>query len=404
MKRIYEAVIQEHFADNRQMLFLMGPRQVGKTTTSLEVSQPNPRHFYFNWDTQEDRALIIEGAVAVAEAMSLQQLRDPEWLPVVVFDELHKYGKWKNFLKGFFDHYSQEVRILVTGSARLDVYRVGGDSLMGRYFLYRLHPISIAEIANPVLRKTEISPRPFRIEEEDFQALVDFGGFPEPFLKRSHQFYTRWRRLRTQQLFEEDIRDLTRIQETGQIQMLAELLRRQAGQLVNYTALANKVNVAVDTVRRWMETLKSFYYCFTLQPWSKNVARSLLKEPKAYLWDWSLVDDLGGRVENFIASHLWKAVQFWTDRGLGEYGLYFLRDKEQREVDFLVTKNDQPWFLVEVKSSVGGISKSLYYYREVLGVRHAFQVAFNMEYVDSDCFAVEGPVVVPARTFLSQLV
>ncbi len=402
LKRIYEAVFEEHLAEDRQMLFLVGPRQVGKTTTSLEVSEPYKHHFYLNWDIQSDRAQIIEGPDAVAANMQLDLLR--KTLPVIVFDELHKYGKWKTFLKGFFDKYSKRVHIIVTGSARLDVYKAGGDSLMGRYFSYRLHPLSVAEILDPTLKKTEISD-PKKISDEKFSNLLTFGGFPEPFLKKTSQFYTRWKRTRTQQLFEEDLRDLTKIQELSQIQILAEVLKQQVGKLTSYTELSKKVNVSIDTIRRWLEILKSFYYCYTVPPWSKNVVRSLLKEPKVYLWDWSCATDVGARAENFIASHLLKAVHFWTDRGMGEYELYYLRDKEKREVDFLIVKNSKPWCLVEVKnSSNGGLSKSLFYFQEMLEVEYAVQVALDMEYVNRSCFESSRPLIVPAKTFLSQLV
>lgn len=402
LKRIYEAVLEEHLAENRQMLFLVGPRQVGKTTTSLEVSEPYQHHFYFNWDVQNDRQKIVEGPDAVAEVIRLDLLR--KTAPIVVFDELHKYGKWKTFLKGFFDKYSRSVRIIVTGSARLDIYKAGGDSLMGRYFSYRLHPLSVAEIVNPALKKQELSP-PKKISGEKFAHLLTFGGFPEPFIKHSPQFYTRWRRTRTQQLFEGDLRDLTRIQELGQIQLLAEVLRQQIGQLTSFTELSKKVNVSIDTIRRWIEVLKSFYYCYTIQPWSKNVVRSLVKEPKIYLWDWSSCADPGARAENLIASHLLKAVDFWTDRGWGHYELCYLRDKEKREVDFLVVKDGRPWMLIEVKNSSNGApSKSLYYFQKMLQTDFTLQVAVDMEYVDSSCFKSSKPQIVPAKTFLSQLV
>lgn len=402
LKRVYEEVLEEHLLENRQMLFLVGPRQVGKTTTSLEVSEPYKHHFYFSWDIEKDRHKIAEGPDAIAETMQLDTLRKS--FPVVVFDELHKYGRWKNFLKGFFDKYSKHVHIIVTGSARLDVYKAGGDSLMGRYFSYRLHPLSVAEILDPTLKMTEIS-NPKEINDEQFSNLLKYGGFPEPFLKRTPQFYTRWKRTRMQQLFQEDLRDLTKIHEIGQIQLLAEILKNQIGQLTSYTELAKKVNVSIDTIRRWLEILKSFYYCFTLQPWSKNVVRSLLKEPKIYLWDWSCTIDVGARAENFIASHLLKAVHFWTDRGWGDYELHFLRDKEKREVDFLISKNGNPWCLIEVKnSSNGSPSKSLFYFQEMLQTEFAVQVALNMDYVDRSCFESSRPLIVPAKTFLSQFV
>jgi len=274
---------------------------------------------------------------------------------------------------------------------------------MGRYFLYRLHPLSIREIIDPSPPTQEIRP-PKEIKNSDYKALFTYGGFPEPYLKRSHQFFNHWKRLRTEQLFKEDLRDLSRIQEMSQLQLLAEYLEEEASHSLNYSSLAAKIKVSAPTLHRWIELLKNFYFCFTLQPWSKNLSRSLMKEPKIYLWNWALVDDEGARFENFVASHLYKAIQFWTDNGLGEYGLHYLRDKDGREVDFLVTKNRKPWFLVEAKSSSNpGISRWLHYYKEKLKVPHAFQIAHDLPYVNKDCFAYKEPIIVPAKTLLSQL-
>lgn len=402
MKRVYEAILESHLSEHRQMIFLSGPRQVGKTTTSLETSSENPLHYYFNWDNDNHRALIIQGPEAIAQEAKLSQIR--ENLPVLVFDEIHKYRNWKRFLKGFFDTYEKKCRILVTGSARLDVYKRGGDSLMGRYFLYRLHPLSIREASDPTLPAAEIQ-KPVEIAVEDYETLLQFGGFPEPFIKRSKSFFQHWKRLRFEQLIKEDLRDLSQVQEIGQMQLLSEILQEEASHALNFSALAGKIGVSSPTLHRWIELLKNLYFCFTIQPWSKHLSRSLIKEPKIYLWNWAYVDSPGAKLENLVASHLYKAVQFWTDRGLGEYGLYYLRDKEKREVDFLVTKNRKPWFLVEAKSSgEKGISKWLYYFQEKLQVPHAFQIGFDLPYVNKDCFSVDGPVIVPAKTFLSQLI
>lgn len=401
MKRIYQELITQHLQSLRQMVFLMGPRQVGKTTTSLAAAALWPNHHYFNWDNAVERLLFIEGPSSIAKEVGLDELRAK--LPVIVFDEIHKYGKWKNFLKGFFDLYEKKSHVIVTGSARLNVYKKGGDSLMGRYFYYRIHPLSVAEIVAPHLIEGEIRP-PKAIDENDWEALLQHGGFPEPFLQRSAAFSRRLKGMRREQLFREDIRDSTRIQELGQLELLAELLQKQAAQSMDYQSLAKKVGVSVDTIRRWLEVLKSFYYCFSLQPWSKNVARSLIKEPKLYLWDWSLIDDEGHRNENLVASHLLKATHFWSDRGLGDYGLYYLRTKDKLETDFVVTKNGAPWFLVEVKTKAKGISPALYHFQKETGAPHAFQIAFDLPFVDRDCFLEKGPILVPARTFLSQLV
>lgn len=402
MRRLYQEVIRDHLSRLRQMVFLMGPRQVGKTTLSLEAAGEWPRYFYFNWDNSAERLLFLEGSDAIASQAGIDELTQE--MPILIFDEIHKYGKWKNFLKGFFDKYEKKAKVIVTGSARLDVYKKGGDSLMGRYFYYRIHPLSVAEIVSPHLIEEEIRKIPMPISDEDWAALLEHGGFPEPFVQRSKKFSKRLQSMRKDQLFREDIRDGTRIQELSQIELLAELLRMQAAQSMDYQSLAKKVGVTIDTIRRWIEVLKSFYYCFSIQPWSKNVSRSLIKEPKLYLWDWSLIEEEGHRHENLVASHLLKAVHFWTDRGLGDFGLYYLRTKEKIETDFIVTKNGKPWFLVEVKTKVTGISPGLYRFQEETQAAHAFQVTFNLPYVQKNCFEEKGPILVPARTFLSQLV
>ncbi|MDI6793076.1 MAG: DUF4143 domain-containing protein [bacterium] len=243
------------------------------------------------------------------------------------------------------------------------------------------------------------------IDPQAFHNLFNFGGFPEPLLKANVRFSNRWKNLRQQQLFTEDIRDVTRIQEIHQMELLAELLKYQTGQLISYTNLAKKVNVSVDTIRRWITVLESLYYCFTIQPWTRNVSRTLLKQPKIYLWDWSLLTDLGAKSENFVASHLLKAVHWWTDNGFGEYELYFLRDKDKREVDFFVTRNQYPWFMVEVKTGESkSISKNLVHFQKQIKLPHAFCASLLSDYVGVDCFSRNQPTIVPVKTLLSQLV
>ncbi|MBT3222162.1 MAG: AAA family ATPase, partial [Proteobacteria bacterium] len=207
--RLYESVVTQHYRDNRQMLFLMGPRQVGKTTTARQAGERFEECFYLNWDNQDDRQTIVGGPNKVAKQVRLETLRsDP---PLVIFDEIHKYGRWKGFLKGFFDSWGEDTAVLVTGSSRLDIFVKGGDSLMGRYFGYRLHPLSLAELADQTC-PTQPLRKPILLGDEDFQTLLEFGGFPEPFTRQERRFSNRWRRTRAQQLFKEDLRDLTRIQ------------------------------------------------------------------------------------------------------------------------------------------------------------------------------------------------
>ena len=384
MRRIYEAVIKKHFEHYKQMLFLAGPRQVGKTTISLFAKKLSQYFIYLNWDNQDHRQMILKGPTAVANIIQLEKAKTTT--PIAVFDELHKYRQWKTFLKGFFDTYREQLRIIVTGSSKLDIYRTSGDSLMGRYFPYRIHPFSVAECLRTTVAETEISP-PKQIKQELFNALFEFGGFPEPFLNQKKSFSRRWKQLRKEQLFRGDIRDLSRIQEIDQLEILSTLIKHQAGQLANYSNLANKIKVSVDTIRRWINTLNAFYYSFIVRPWSKNISRSLLKEPKIYLWDWSQVEDVGQRAENFIASHLLKAIHFWNDSGFGNFDLYFLRTKDQKEVDFLITKERKPWLMVEVKSSgKEALSPNLLHFQKELNAPHVLQVAMDLPYIEKDCF------------------
>ncbi len=402
MERIYDRLIKQHLQHDDLMLFLEGPRQVGKTTSSQTASRYYPQFTYLNWDERDHRDLIIEGSVAIAKQIGLERLQAKK--ACIVFDEIHKYSKWKSFLKGFYDLYKTKTHIIVTGSSRLNLFRRGGDSLMGRYFLYRMHPLSVAECVRSRLSLNEIS-QPIEIPAQDFKHLLQFGGYPKPFIKSNHSFSLRWQRLRKQQLIREDIRDATRIQELNQLEILTELLAAQSSQVLVFSNLAKKIRVSVDTIRRWINTLKTFYYCFTIKPWHKNVTRSLIKEPKIFLWDWSLLTDEGARFENFIASHLLKAVHFWTDRGLGDYDLFYIRNLEKQEVDFVVTKNNKPWLLVEAKYSDNqSLSPHLIKFQQILGVKYAFQVCCDMPYIDKSCFDESGPVIVPASTFLSQLV
>lgn len=396
MKRRYEALLIDHFKDDSQMAFVTGPRQVGKTTTCTAF---DTEHHYFNWDNENDRRLFLEGPAAVAEEIGVSPRR------TIVFDELHKYPHWRNFLKGFYDSYARgRFNIVVTGSSQLDIYRKGADSLMGRYFLYHMHPLSVAELAHQEFPEKAVS-RPLPVSNSDYERLMGFGGFPEPFLRHNARFFNRWKRTRLKLLFREDLRDVTRINEVGQVELLAEFIRQQSGQLLNYASLARKIRASQDSIRRWIGVLESLYYCFMIRPWTKNVTRSLLKEPKIYLADWSMVDDPGARFENMVGCHLLKAVSWWQDSGMGEYGLHSLRTKDKREVDFLVSRDGRPWFIVEAKSSqTRPLAKNLGYFQDRIGAKHAFQVVADAEFEEVDCFAYDYPIKVPARTLLSQLV
>lgn len=377
------------------MVFLSGPRQVGKTTLS-EIFATT----YFNWDYVRDRTILLRGEDAVASEAGLDQKRSA--LPTLVFDEIHHYGKWKLFLKGFFDIFGRRTRILVTGSSRLDVFKKSGDSLMGRYFPYRMHPLSVGELLHPVPPEHAIVPAA-EPDPAAFAALVEHGGFPEPFRNRSTTFSRRWRRLRNEQLIREDLRKDTNIHELAQLEVLATLLANRSGEQLVYTSLSREVQVSEVTVRAWIEVLQSFFLGFTIRPWASNIENSLRKTPKWYLRDWSGIEDEGARNETMLACHLLKAVEMWTDIGLGEYGLYYVRDKQQREVDFLVAKDGRPWLLVEAKTSNTNLSPSLAFMQSRTGAPVAVQTVASLDFDAVDCFSPGPPCIVPLKTFLSQL-
>ena len=404
MKRIYQSVIEEHFESYSQMAFMPGPRQAGKTTLAKKVcAELTSESIYLNWDYPKDRERILQGSDQIINEIQKDELGSHQ--PVTVaFDEIHKFSQWKNYLKGYYDYSKELAHTLVTGSAKLDIFKKGGDSLMGRYFLYHIHPFSAGELLQRPFEAKEFA-EPAMLDDAMWQGLYEFGGFPDPLLKQDKRFLTRWQQLRLQQLFQEDIGDISGVSSLHQMEVLVNILQNQATGQLNYHALAKLIQVSDKTVKQWVSILNSLYYCFTIQPWHRNISRSLIKEPKLYLWDWSVIEDPGARIENLLASHLHKAAHFWTDIGLGKYQLHYLRDKDKKEVDFLVSKNNAPWMLVECKSSGNEpISANLRYFQQQTNAPFAFQVVYDKAYVDESCFSIKGrPVIVPARTFLSQL-
>jgi predicted AAA+ superfamily ATPase len=396
LPRLYDQLLNAHFQDNRQMAFLSGPRQVGKTEVARRLAD-----VYLNFDDLGDRAVILRGAAAVAARAELERPRGR--IPIVALDEIHKFQKWKAFLKGFFDSYGSQCGILATGSARMDIFKKGGDSLLGRYFLYRQHPFSVGEILRP-----EPPTEPIReskpIDEAAWEALWRFGGFPEPMVRQSATFLRKWQTTRMDLLLREDVRDLTRVQELRGIETIGHLLASRSGGQLIFSNLATEVGVSVDTVRRWVTILSELYVGFELRPWFRNVAKALRKEPKWYLRDWSGITDPGARAETFAACHLLKAVETWTDLGLGAFELRYMRDKIKREVDFLIVRDGEPWVLIEIKSTRETLSPHLFHFQKQTGAKHAFQAVMDLPHEAINCFAHAGPVVVPLRTLLSQLV
>lgn len=388
-KRYIQKNIEEDLKS--KMVFIGGPRQVGKTTLAKLVGKESYSNFsYLNWDNPEDRRKIL--AMQFETESSL-----------LIFDEIHKYRKWKNYIKGQFDKYKERFHILVTGSARLDIYQKGGDSLMGRYYYYRLHPFSQAEIlgGSPKMEPfKELTfpgmPNSFSI----FSELLTFGGFPEPFLSKDPVTLRRWHNQRTDRLIKEDIRDIESIRDLSALQVLVELLPARVGSQLSLNSLREDLEVAFGTIKLWMDILERFYYHFRIYPFSTSAIRSLRKEPKLYLWDWSQVTDEGAKLENMVASHLLKLCHFLYDTGGHKAELFYLRDIDQREVDFLVTVDKKPWFSVEVKSSDQVVSKNLLYFGKKLNIPFQYQLV-KTKGVD---FIQNNVRVISIDKFLSGLV
>jgi predicted AAA+ superfamily ATPase len=379
---------------SKKMVFISGARQVGKTSMGKDIAQRYFEHFdYLNWDARDDRKRFMQGAFAGDAKL-------------IMLDEIHKYHDWKNHVKGLFDKYRDDFAILVTGSARLDIYRRGGDSLMGRYYAYRLHPFSLAELLGRSTR--DITPLEMlqfseasRESAEAMQNLMIFGGFPEPLLGQRKRELRRWHNQRVERLVREDIRDVESIRSLSQLQLLVDSLPERVGSLLSINALREDLAVAHKTAAHWLDVLERFYYHFRIYPFGGSRIRSLKKNPKLYLWDWSEVPDEGGaRLENLIASHLLKLCHYLQDVDGRKTELHFLRDNDGREVDFIITESAKPWFAVEVKSSASDQSGHLTYFGErlqipwlyqVVGVPGVDQIRGNIRTISADKFLLSMP-------------
>ena len=321
-----------------KMVFLGGPRQVGKTTLALSLlkngSEEHPA--YLNWDNIPTRQLLLRGALPADEKL-------------VVLDEIHKYKGWRNLVKGLYDTHKSSRRFLVTGSARLDHYRRGGDSLQGRYHYHRLHPLSLYEI----------NPTPTR---DDLEHLFQFGGFPEPFFKGSDRHWKRWQRERRSRVVQEDIVSLEHVKEISQLDLLASVLPERVGAVLSINNLRGDLSVAFETAERWVCILENLYFCFRIQPYGLPKLRAAKKEKKLYMWDWSLCANEAARFENLVASNLLKYCHRAEDWDGDEMELKFVRDSAGRELDFVVVRNGKPEFAVECMVGEGELSRNIAYF------------------------------------------
>lgn len=390
----HSRALQSYLSEDleQKMVFLGGPRQVGKTTLSKSLlAGYGDSGLYLNWDSRTDRARMLNG----------------EWPPetgLIVLDEFHKQTGWKSRLKGIWDTRTNDQRILVTGSSRLDVFRRGGDSLMGRYHYWRLHPFSAAELEGIVLPMGATSRPPlleFGESSKSIHDLMRLGGFPEPLFAGEERTLNRWRSSRLERLFREDIRSVEAVQQLGKVELLAEMLPARVGSPLSVNSLVTDVEATNKTIKSWIDLLARNYYLFQVPPWHRRIDRALKKEPKVYLWDWSEIAVEGIRFENMIASHLLKYCHYWHDAHGVKAELHYVRDTEKREVDFLVTWNKTPWMLVECKLSGEGETKALERFGEKLGVKERYLVGLTgkRDYVDK----AAGVRFIPAARFLRAL-
>lgn len=337
----------------KKMVFLVGPRQVGKTWLAKDISKGYKKPLYLNYDSLEDRRIM-------------HQLG---WLPetdLLILDELHKMPKWKNYLKGVYDTRPNHLHILVTGSARLETYRQAGDSLAGRFFVHHLLPLSLKEIDG-------------KKEKGDLDTLLKRGGFPEPFLAAGDVDAKRWRQGYIDSLLREDILDFTDIDKYKSMRDVFEILRTKVGSPISFQNIAADVGISPVTVKRYIEILKALYIVYTISPYTKKISRSILKEQKLYFYDTGLIkSDEGVVFENMVGNALLKHVYFKRDTMASGGDLHYLKNKEKQEVDFVLTNEaGDPELMVEVKLRDKDLSAGLRYFGEKYKVK-GVQVVKNL--------------------------
>ena len=350
MSNILTRYLSSHIKNDlrSKMVFLGGPRQVGKTTLaqSLIPNFKDSHPAYYNWDAEDHRHIIKNGLWPKSE-------------PLIIFDEIHKFKNWRNLIKGYYDTKKNTHSFLVTGSAMLDHFRKGGDSLLGRYHYYRLHPYTLPEL---------------KYARDSLEKLCKFGGFPECYNEATETYMRRWHNQRLNRLIRTDLRDWDDVKDIEKIYSLAEELPHRVGSPLSINALAHDIEADFKTIKRWLGVLSSLYYSFHIMPFGARKIRAVKKESKLYLWDWSQVEDPGIRFENLVASHLLKYCHFLEDTEGHRMELRFIRDTDKREVDFVVLKDKKPQFAVECKTGDKKVSSHLKYFCERTNIPKFYQV------------------------------
>ena len=347
------------------MVFIGGARQVGKTTLARQIIKK--KSSYINWDHLEHRQLILKNQIPIN-------------LFEIIFDEIHKFSLWRNFIKGFYDIYGDKAKIIVTGSARLDHFKKGGDSLFGRYHYFRLHPFSLREInKNPTF--------------SDVDSLFHLSGFPEPFLSGSQKTYRRWSLERLNRVVYTDINDLENIKEISNIEILIQALTDRIGSPLSVENLRQDLQVSHNTVCRWLDILETLYVCYRISPFGSPKIRAVKKEQKLYLWDWVQVSKPSSRFENMVASQLLKYCHFIQDTEGYLMNLQYIRDRDGREIDFVVLQDKKPLFAVECKLSEQSLSKNINYFKQRTSIPEFYQVYLEKKNKDYGLADMNGRVL-----------
>lgn len=406
--RYLEHPLNEHLQKLRQMVFITGPRQCGKTTLAKKLlGEVFPKENYFNWDLPDHRKFLL------TQIFPGHFRLDQENQKRICFDEIHKYKRWKNTLKGLFDHYEpKHSHWIVTGSALLNVYRRGQDSLLGRHFTYHLFPFSIAECASgtkkdqnslgDILKYEFTSPATALADYQE--SILELTGFPEPLFSGSKSFLSRWRTNRLDRLIQQDLMQTEQIKNLSLVENLVALLPSRVGNPLSINSLREDLEVHFTTVKHWIDLLERIFYLFRIRCYSKKLPRLMKKESKIYLWDWSEIEEPGLRFENMVAMHLLKFVFFQNDLGLADLSLHYLKDRYQREVDFLICDQKKPVCAIECKLSDTNPSPQLIYFARALGISKCFLVVKNLKSpktLNLDHIQIE---VVPSASFLGLLV
>lgn len=345
-ERLYTKFIKKDL--EKKMVFLGGPRQVGKTTLSLSfLSNYKDGHpAYLNWDNARSRKTVLNSEWSKDE-------------PLIIFDEIHKKKGWQTFVKGIWDTWKNTQRFLITGSARLDIFRKGGDSMMGRYHYYRIHPFTLPELG---------------LSSSHLKALYQFGGFPEPLLAQDEVEHRRWHLQRISKLVRVDLRDLENVSDLDKVELLTDSLAERVGSPLSVKSIAEDLEVSDKTVRRWIQILDSLYFCYTVAPYGSAKIKAIKKASKVYLWDWSQIEEPAFRFENMVASHLLKLCDYWTDVLGHKMELRYIRDESGKECDFVVIKDKKALFAVECKLNDTDVAPSLLYFKERLNIPKWYQI------------------------------